>query len=181
MGIYVEPELVRAVKGGVGFTKTGGNYAASILAGEIANRKGYEQVLWLDGKENKYIEEVGSMNMFFKLKDALVTPPLLGSILGGITRDSILKLAASMGVPVEERRLTVQDVFDAADNGTLEEAFGSGTAAVVSPVGRLAWNDREITISGGEIGPLTQKLYDTLTGIQFGEVEDPFGWIVKVD
>ena len=155
--------------------------AHSILAGEIAKEKGYEQVLWLDGKENKYIEEVGSMNMFFKFKDALVTPPLLGSILGGITRDSIMKLAASMGVPVEERRLTVQDVFDAADNGTLEEAFGSGTAAVVSPVGRLAWNDREITISGGEIGTLTQKLYDTLTGIQFGKVEDPFGWIVKVD
>ena len=121
------------------------------------------------------------MNMFFKFRDALVTPPLLGSILGGITRDSIIKLAGKMGVPVDERRITVQDVFDAADNGTLEEAFGSGTAAVVSPFGRLAWKDREITISGGEIGTLTQKLYDTLTGIQFGEVEDPFGWIVRVD
>ena len=181
VGIYVEPELVRAVKGGVGFTKTGGNYAASILAGEIAKNKGYEQVLWLDGKENKYVEEVGSMNMFFKFSDALVTPPLTGSILGGITRDSIMKLAADMGVPVEERRLTVQDVFDAADQGTLEEAFGSGTAAVVSPVGRLAWNDREITISGGQIGALTQRLYDTLTGIQFGEVEDTHDWIVRVD
>ena len=181
VGIYVEPELVRAVKGGVGFTKTGGNYAASILAGEIAKNKGYEQVLWLDGRENKYVEEVGSMNMFFKFRDALVTPPLTGSILGGITRDSIMKLAQRMGVAVEERRITVQDVFDAADNGTLEEAFGSGTAAVVSPVGRLAWNDREITISGGEIGCLTQKLYDTLTGIQFGEVEDPFGWVLKVE
>ena len=181
VGIYVEPELVRAVKGGVGFTKTGGNYAASILAGAKAEEKGYEQVLWLDGKENKYIEEVGSMNMFFKFRDALVTPPLLGSILGGITRDSIIKLATKMGIPVDERRITVQDVFDAADNGTLEEAFGSGTAAVVSPVGRLAWKDREITISGGEIGTLTQKLYDTLTGIQFGEIEDPFGWIVRVD
>ena len=181
VGIYVEPELVRAVKGGVGFTKTGGNYAASILAGELAKQKGYEQVLWLDGQENKYIEEVGAMNMFFKINGMLITPPLLGSILGGITRDSIIKLAGRMGLPVEERRLTVQDVFDAADNGTLEEAFGSGTAAVVSPVGRLAWNDREITISGGEIGTLTQKLYDTLTGIQFGKVEDPFNWIVKVD
>lgn len=181
VGIYVEPELVRAVKGGVGFTKTGGNYAASILAGDIAEKKGYEQVLWLDGKENKYIEEVGSMNMFFKFKDALVTPPLLGSILGGITRDSIIKLAKHMGVPVDERRITVQDVFDAADKGELEEAFGSGTAAVVSPVGRLAWNDREITISGGEIGPLTQKFYDTLTGIQFGNVEDPFGWVLRID
>ena len=121
------------------------------------------------------------MNMFFKFKDALVTPPLLGSILGGITRDSIIKLAGHMGVPVDERRITVQDVFDAAEKGDLEEAFGSGTAAVVSPVGRLAWNDKEIQISGGEIGPLTQKFYNTLTGIQFGEVEDPFGWIVRVD
>ena len=180
VGIYVEPELVRAVKGGVGFTKTGGNYAASILAGDIAEKKGYEQVLWLDGKENKYIEEVGSMNMFFKFKDALVTPPLLGSILGGITRDSIIKLAKHKGIPVDERRITVQDVFDAADNGTLEEAFGSGTAAVVSPVGRLAWNDREISISGGQIGKLTQDFYDTLTGIQYGEREDPFGWVVRI-
>jgi len=181
VGIYVEPELVRAVKGGVGFTKTGGNYAASILAGELAKKKGYEQVLWLDGRENKYIEEVGAMNMFFKFKDALVTPPLLGSILGGITRDSIIKLAKHMGVNVEERRLTVEDVFEAAEKGELEEAFGSGTAAVVSPVGRLAWNDREITISGGEIGTLTQKFYDTLTGIQLGEVSDPFHWVYKID
>ena len=181
VGIYVEPELVRAVKGGVGFTKTGGNYAASILAGDIAEKNGYEQVLWLDGKENKYIEEVGSMNMFFKFRDALVTPPLLGSILGGITRDSIIKLARHMGVPVDERRITVQDVFDASQRGELEEAFGSGTAAVVSPVGRLAWKGQEILISDGKIGPLTQKFYDTLTGIQYGELEDPFGWVLRVD
>ena len=180
VNIYVETNYVRAVRGGMGFTKTGGNYAASILAGDIAEKKGYEQVLWLDGKENKYIEEVGSMNMFFKFKDALVTPPLLGSILGGITRDSIIKLAKHKGIPVDERRITVQDVFDAADNGTLEEAFGSGTAAVVSPVGRLAWKDREISISGGQIGKLTQDFYDTLTGIQYGEREDPFGWVVKI-
>ena len=181
VGIYVEPELVRAVKGGVGFTKTGGIYAASILAGEMAKQKGYEQVLWLDGQENKYIEEVGAMNMFFKINGMLITPPLLGSILGGITRYSIIKLAGHMGLPVEERRLTVQDVFDAAEKGELEEAFGSGTAAVVSPVGRLAWNDKEITISGGEIGAYTQKFYDTLTGIQFGNIEDPFGWVLKID
>ena len=180
VGIWIEDEYVRAVRGGMGFAKTGGNYAASILAGDIAEKKGYEQVLWLDGKENKYIEEVGSMNMFFKFKDALVTPPLLGSILGGITRDSIIKLAKHKGIPVDERRITVQDVFDAADNGTLEEAFGSGTAAVVSPVGRLAWKDREISISGGQIGKLTQDFYDTLTGIQYGEREDPFGWVVKL-
>ena len=180
VNIYVENKYVRTVRGGMGYAKTGGNYAASILAGDIAEKKGYEQVLWLDGKENKYIEEVGSMNMFFKFKDALVTPPLLGSILGGITRDSIIKLAKYKNIPVDERRITVQDVFDAADNGTLEEAFGSGTAAVVSPVGRLAWKEREITISGGNIGTLTQDFYDTLTGIQYGEREDPFGWIVKL-
>ena len=118
--------------------------------------------------------------MFFKFKDALVTPPLLGSILGGITRDSIIKLAKYKNIPVDERRITVQDVFDAADNGTLEEAFGSGTAAVVSPVGRLAWNNREITLSGGNIGTLTQDFYETLPGIQYGEREDPFGWVVKI-
>ena len=181
VGIYVEPELVRAVKGGVGFTKTGGNYAASILAGELAKKKGFEQVLWLDGRENKYIEEVGAMNMFFKIGGKLVTPPLMGSILGGITRDSIIKLAAHMGMEVEERRLTVEEVFEASETGELEEAFGSGTAAVVSPVGRLAWNDKEITISGGEIGACTQKFYDTLTGIQFGDLEDPFDWVLKLD
>ena len=178
--VIANSEGARTTPSVVGFTKTGGNYAASILAGDIAEKKGYEQVLWLDGKENKYIEEVGSMNMFFKFKDALVTPPLLGSILGGITRDSIIKLAKHKGIPVDERRITVQDVFDAADNGTLEEAFGSGTAAVVSPVGRLAWNDREISISGGQIGKLTQDFYDTLTGIQYGEREDPFGWVVRI-
>ena len=179
--IMIEDEDVRAVKGGTGYTKCGGNYAASTRAGERAAQKGYSQVLWLDGVERKYIEEVGSMNMFFKFKDALVTPPLLGSILGGITRDSIIKLARHMGIPVEERRLTVQDVFDAAEKGELEEAFGSGTAAVVSPVGRLAWNDKEIIISGGKIGACTQKFYDTLTGIQFGTVEDPFGWVLRID
>ena len=181
VGIYVEPELVRAVRGGVGFTKTGGNYAASILAGDLAEKKGYSQVLWLDGKENKYIEEVGAMNMFFKFKDALVTPPLLGSILGGITRDSIMKLARQMGVNVQERRLTVEDVFEAADKGELEEAFGTGTAAVVSPVGELCWEDRVITICNGEIGPLAQKLYDKLTGIQWGTELDTMGWVVRLD
>ena len=178
--IMVETEDVRAVRGGTGEAKCGGNYGAANRAGDRAIEKGFSQVLWLDGVERKYIEEVGSMNMFFKFKDALVTPPLLGSILGGITRDSIIKLAKHKGIPVDERRITVQDVFDAADNGTLEEAFGSGTAAVVSPVGRLAWKDREISISGGQIGKLTQDFYDTLTGIQYGDREDPFGWVVKI-
>lgn len=180
VGIYVESQLVRAVRGGVGNTKTGGNYAASILASDQAERKGYSQVLWLDGKENKYVEEVGAMNMFFKFKDALVTPPLMGSILAGITRDSIIQLARGMGVRVEERALTIDEVFAAGEDGTLEEAFGTGTAAVVSPVGELCWGERTITLSGGEIGPLTKKLYDTLTGIQWGKLPDSMDWIVRV-
>ena len=180
VGIYVEDKYVRAVRGGVGFTKTGGNYAASIKAGEIAHERGYAQVLWLDGVEQKYVEEVGSMNMMFKISGKVVTPMLNGSILAGITRDSILKLAAKMGIPTEERRLAIAEVFEAADNGTLEEAFGTGTAAVVSPVGELMWGDRKITISDGKIGELTQKLYDTLTGIQYGRIPDEMGWIVKV-
>ena len=178
--IYVESEYVRAVPGGVGFTKTGGNYAASILAGAVAEEKGYAQVLWLDGRENKYIEEVGSMNMFFKIGGTLVTPALNGSILSGITRDSVLTLAKDMGVPTEERRLAMAEVFQDAKNGSLEEAFGSGTAAVISPVGGLTWNGESVELSGGEIGPLTQQLYDQLTGIQYGRVPDPHDWIVKI-
>lgn len=178
--IYVESQFVRAVPGGVGFTKTGGNYAASILAGEVAAKKGYAQVLWLDGRENKYIEEVGSMNMFFKIDGKLVTPELNGSILSGITRDSVIALAKDMGVETMERKLPMAEVFEDAKNGKLEEAFGSGTAAVISPVGGLAWNDDFVELSGGNIGPLTQKLYDELTGIQYGRVPDPHGWIVKI-
>ena len=133
--IYVEDEYIRAAPGLTGFTKCGGNYAASIKAGELAEEQGYAQVLWLDGVEQKYVEEVGSMNMMFKIGGKVITPMLNGSILAGITRDSILKLAAKMGIPTEERRLAIAEVFEAADNGTLEEAFGTGTAAVVSPVG----------------------------------------------
>ncbi len=180
VGIYVEDQYVRAVRGGVGFTKTGGNYAASIKAGEIAHERGYSQVLWLDGVEQKYVEEVGAMNRMFKIDGKVVTPALNGSILAGITRDSILKLAARMGIPTEERRLAIAEVFDAADSGHLEEAFGTGTAAVVSPVGELLWGERKITISNGKIGELTQKLYDTLTGIQYGRIPDEMGWVVKV-
>ena len=180
VGIYVEDQYVRAVRGGVGFTKTGGNYASSIKAGEIAHERGYAQVLWLDGVEQKYVEEVGSMNMMFKIDGKIVTPALNGSILPGITRDSILKLAAKMGVPTEERKIAISEIFDAADAGKLEEAFGTGTAAVVSPVGELLWENRKITVSGGKIGEMTQKLYDTLTGIQYGKIEDDMGWVVKV-
>lgn len=178
--IYVESQYVRAVKGGTGHHKTGGNYAASLLAGEKAHENGYAQVLWLDGKENTYVEEVGSMNIFFKINGEVITPPLAGSILPGITRDSIITLAKDMGLPVSERRISMQEIYEASQDGTLEECFGTGTAAVVSPVGRLVWEDKEIVVNGGGMGELTQKLYDTLTGIQCGRVEDKFGWVVEV-
>ncbi|MCL2810492.1 MAG: branched-chain amino acid aminotransferase [Clostridia bacterium] len=180
VNIYVEDEYVRAVVGGVGFAKTGGNYAASVLAGRVAAEKGFAQVLWLDGKENRYVEEIGAMNMFFLMREGLVTPPLNGSILGGITRDSIMALAAGMGHPVIERRLAIDEVFDAAERGDVLEAFGTGTAAVVSPVGVLRWGDRQVTLSGGRIGVLTQRLYDTLTGIQLGRLPDTHGWVEVV-
>ncbi len=179
--IYIENDDVRAVRGGTGYTKCGGNYAASIRAGERAEEQGYSQVLWLDGVHRKYIEEVGAMNVLFKLDGKVVTPALEGSVLPGITRKSCLELLRSWGVPVEERRITAEELFDAAQAGKLEEAWGSGTAAVVSPIGELAWGERKVTIHGGKIGALTQKLYDTLTGIQWGTQPDPFGWVVKLD
>lgn len=179
--IYVEDEYVRAVKGGMGFTKTAGNYAASILAGEIAHDKGYSQVLWLDGIHKEYVEEVGSMNIFFKFNDELVTPALNGSILGGITRASIIQLAQDMGITVNERAISINEVFQRHAKGELEEVFGSGTAAVVSPVCELNKRGDIITIGNGEMGKLTQKLYDTLTGIQWGKIEDPHGWVMDIE
>ena len=178
--IYVESDDVRAVKGGTGYTKCGGNYAASIRAGEKAEKAGYAQVLWLDGVERKYIEEVGSMNVLFKIDGKVVTPMLTGSVLPGITRRSCLQLLRDWGYEVEERLISAQELFDAADAGKLEEAWGSGTAAVISPVGEMGWEDRHTVIHGGTIGELTQRLYDTLTGIQWGKIEDPYGWTVKV-
>jgi len=178
--IYVESKYVRAVKGGTGHYKCGGNYAASLLAGEIAHKQGYGQVLWLDGKENKYIEEVGAMNMFFVLDDELVTPALLGSILPGITRASVIELAKSMGIKVSERRIEMQEVYDAAKSGRLKEAFGTGTAAVISPVGELCWNGEKLAVNGGEMGEMTKTFYDTLTGIQYGRIEDKFGWTIEI-
>lgn len=178
--IYVESEDVRAVKGGTGYTKCGGNYAASIRAGERAAEHGYAQVLWLDGVERKYIEEVGSMNVLFKIGGKVVTPQLTGSVLPGITRRSCLELLRDWGYEVEERLISAQELFDAADAGKLEEAWGSGTAAVISPVGEMGWEDRHVVIHGGQIGELTHRLYDTLTGIQWGKIEDPYGWTVKV-
>ena len=179
--IYVENEDVRAVRGGTGYTKCGGNYAASIRAGERAEEQGYAQVLWLDGVHRKYIEEVGSMNVLFKIDGKVITPALTGSVLPGITRKSCLELLRNWGVPVEERLMTAEELFDAAESGKLEEAFGSGTAAVVSPIGEMGWGEKHVVVNGGKIGALTQKLYDTLTAIQWGTQPDPFGWIVKLD
>jgi len=180
VSIYVEDQYVRAVRGGVGFTKCSGNYAASILAGDIAEKKGFSQVLWLDGVEQKYVEEVGSMNMMFAYGKKIVTPRLNGSILPGITRDSVLKLAVTLGYEAEEGRLDVHEIFADAKSGKLTEAFGTGTAAVISPVGVLALDDEKVTLGDGGIGPVAQKLYDTLTGIQYGRIEDTFGWITKL-
>ena len=178
--IYVEDEDVRAVKGGTGFTKCGGNYAASIHASERAEAKGFSQVLWLDGVHRKYIEEVGSMNVMFQVNGTVITPELNGSVLPGITRKSCMELIKSWGVSCEERLITAQELFDAAQAGKLDEAWGTGTAAVVSPIGEMVWETREAVVNGGKIGALTQKLYDTLTGIQWGTLADPYGWTVKV-
>lgn len=180
VGIYVEDEYVRAVRGGVGFTKCAGNYAASILAGEIAAQKGYAQVLWLDGVEQRYVEEVGSMNMMFAYGDRIVTPALNGSILPGITRNSVLTLAGQLGYQVEEKRLDITEIFADIKSGKLTEAFGTGTAAVISPVGELCWKGEKLTVGDGQIGKVSQKLYDTLTGIQYGKLPDENDWIVKI-
>lgn len=178
--IYVENKYVRAVKGGTGFAKTCGNYAASLKAQAEAAKKGYIQVLWLDGVERKYVEEVGSMNVFFKINGEVITPSLEGSILPGITRDSVIQLLKSWGVKVTERRLSIQELYDAHSNGTLEEAFGTGTAAVISPIGELNWNDNIMIINNRKIGELSQKLYDTISGIQTGKLEDKYSWTVEV-
>lgn len=178
--IYVEQQYVRAVKGGMGFTKTGGNYAASLKAQDEAANKGYTQVLWLDGVERKYIEEVGTMNVFFVIGDEVVTPELSGSILSGITRMSVIELLKHKGYKVSERRLSIQEVYDAHDNGTLKEAFGTGTAAVISPIGTFEWEDKKITVADGGIGEISQMLYDTITGIQCGKIKDEYGWTVEI-
>lgn len=178
--IYVEDEDVRAVKGGTGHAKCGGNYAASIRAGQKAEEEGFTQVLWLDGVHRKYIEEVGSMNVLFKVDGQVITPALSGSVLPGITRRSCLELLRDWGVPVSERLITARELFDAADQGKLEEAFGSGTAAVVSPIGEMRWENRTAIINDGKIGYLTQRLYDTITGIQWGTEPDPYGWTMKL-
>ena len=174
--IMIETEDVRAVKGGTGYTKCGGNYAASTRAGERAEKAGYSQVLWLDGIHRKYIEEVGAMNVMFKIAGKVVTPMLTGSILPGITRKSCLELMRDNGYEVEERLISVDELKEAVENGTLEEAWGCGTAAVISPIGELCYQDVKYIINGFRIGPVAQKLYDELTGLQWGDKPDPFGW-----
>ncbi len=179
--IYVENQFVRAVKGGVGFTKTGGNYATSLKAQDEAEKLGYTQVLWLDGVERKYVEEVGTMNVFFVLDGEIVTPSLeTGSILSGVTRMSCVEILKDWGYNVSERRISVEELEKAYDDGKLLEAFGSGTAAVISPIGELRVGDKVMPINNGEIGAISQKLYDELTGIQWGKRPDKFGWTVKV-
>ena len=180
--IFVEREYVRAVKGGTGYAKVGGNYACSLIGQEKAEALGYSQVLWLDGIEHKYIDEVGAMNVFFVIDGTVITPTLEGgNILPGVTRASCIQLLESLGYKVEERKLSLDEVIEAYDNGKLDEAFGTGTAAVISPIGLLDTGDKKMTVNNGEIGAVAQKLYDTLTGIQWGRLDDSFGWTVKVD
>jgi branched-chain amino acid aminotransferase len=179
--ILVENEYVRAVAGGTGTAKTGGNYAASLKAQEIAAGKGFSQVLWLDGVEKKYIEEVGSMNIFFIINGEAVTPALNGSILEGVTRNSVIQLLKHWNIPVSERRISIQEVFDLYEEGKVTEAFGTGTAAVISPVGELNWKDKSIVLNDGKTGEVSQKLYNTITGIQKGTLPDVLNWTQRVD
>lgn len=178
--IYVEPRYVRATKGGLGFAKTEANYAASLKAQAEAKHKGFTQVLWLDGVQRKNIEEVGTMNVFFVIDGEIITPALEGSILPGITRKSSIELLRSKGYKVTERVLGIQEVYDAHAAGKLDEAFGTGTAAVISPIGELNWDGNAISINNGETGKISSELYDALTAIQYGKIKDDFGWVVTV-
>ena len=179
--IWVSDEDVRAVKGGLGEAKTAANYAHSLFAQQKAKKLGYTQVLWLDAIEHRWIEEVGTMNIFFRINDVLITPPLHGTILPGITRDSVITIAKDWGVKVEERPISIEEVIEAALSGELQEAFGSGTAAVISPVGLLSYKGREVTINDNKTGEFSQKVYDYLTRLQRGYEEDKFGWVERID
>ena len=179
--IYVEDEYIRAAPGLTGFTKCGGNYAASIKAGELAEEQGYAQVLWLDGVEKKYVEEVGSMNIMFKIDGKVYTAATVGTVLPGVTRRSCIELLKDWGYEVVEGKIAIADIMAAAREGKLEEVFGTGTAAVVSPVKELVWKGEHAYIGDGKIGPVTQKLYDTMTGMQWGKIPDTKGWIVPVE
>ncbi|MDR2519625.1 MAG: branched-chain amino acid aminotransferase [Eubacteriaceae bacterium] len=180
--IYVEEYYIRSAEGGTGDAKISGNYAASLKPYENAKRQGFSQVLFLDGKEKKYIEEVGTSNAFFVINGELYTTPLSsGTILPGITRDSVIQIAKDKGLKVNEKALSIEDVFSSAEEGHLDECFASGTAAVVSPIGSLTYRGKTISIAGGNIGEITQDLYNTLTGIQYGRLEDKFGWVEAVN
>ncbi|MDM8517719.1 branched-chain-amino-acid transaminase, partial [Desulfobacterales bacterium HSG16] len=178
--IWVSNEYVRAVRGGVGNTKTMGNYAASLYAAEVAHEQGYSQVLWLDGMELKYVEEVGAMNIFFVLNGELVTPELSGSILPGITRNSVLQLAKHWGMTVTERKISIDEIIENHESGKLTEVFGSGTAAVISPVNELKYGEKIITIGDGKVGPVANKMFESIKNIQYGKADDPFGWVEQV-
>ncbi len=180
--ILVSSEYVRAVRGGLGSAKTAANYAASLYAGKVAKERGFSQVLWLDGVTRDFVDEVGAMNIMFVIDNEIITPSLdQGSILAGVTRDSVLHIARDWGMKVSERRISIDEVIEAHKRGKLQEVFGTGTAAVISPVGMLQYKDNEMVINNGKIGPLAQKFYDTITGIQYGEIEDKFGWLTHVD
>jgi branched-chain amino acid aminotransferase len=178
--IKVIDSYVRAAPGGLGQAKTGANYAASLYAAEEAKHEGFTQVLWLDGLHRKYIEEVGTMNIMLRIGDEVITPPLAGTILAGVTRDSVLALCREWGLRVSERPVTIDETIAAAHAGTLREVFGTGTAAVISPVGELAYKGERIVVNDGRIGELTQRLYDAIVGIQYGTAPDPRGWTVAV-
>lgn len=178
--IYVEDKYVRAAAGGTGDTKTAGNYANSLLAAEEAKKKGFTQVLWLDGCEKRWVEEVGTMNMFFVIDDEIITAPLTGSILGGITRDSVIRIVRHWGLNMKERLVSIDEVVAAATSGRLREAFGTGTAAVISPVGHITYKDKDYVIAGGKMGELSQKLYDEIVAIQYAEKPDPYAWREKI-
>jgi branched-chain amino acid aminotransferase len=179
--IWVTDKYVRTVRGGLGEAKTPANYAASLYGAEVAKKAGFTQVLWLDAIEQRYIEEVGTMNILFVINGELITPPLSGSILAGITRDSVLTLARHWNIPVAERPVTIDELVEAHNEGSLQEIFGSGTAAVISPVSHLAWQDQVLTVGDGRVGPMANRFYEAITDIQYGKAEDPGGWIVPID
>jgi branched-chain amino acid aminotransferase len=180
VSIQVTEEYVRSAVGGLGFVKAGANYAASLLAAQKANEAGYSQVLWLDAAEKKYIEEVGTMNIFFVIDNEIITPELSGSLLPGITRSSVIELAKTWGITTTERKITIDELVDTAQSGALTEIFGSGTAAIIAPVNKFGYRDKDYTLADPQPGPITMRLFETLLGIQYGDIEDTFGWNQQV-
>jgi len=178
--IYVSDDYVRAVRGGVGEAKTMANYASSLFAAEMAKKMGFTQVLWLDAVERRYVEEVGTMNIFFRIQDELVTPPLTGSILPGVTRDSVIELAGHWGIKVSQRPISIDEVIESVKSGAMKEIFGTGTAAVISPVGEICYKGQSFRVQDGGVGEWAQKLYDEIVNIQYGDKADPFGWVHEV-